>query len=136
MECGELPSGPGRKGAREVDGEGSRRRKRHSRPTIDVSGTVSFGETWALEAAVIPRKRNLLGKPSEMRVRRTGFPLSREMAGISKGISSQMTPTLRMPLGIQASIERSAAGTPRRGRRGVPNHLRGFVNEWLISWPN
>jgi mono/diheme cytochrome c family protein len=78
MECGELPSGPGRKGPCQVDGEGSRRRKRDSRSTVDA--------------------------PNAM--------------------------------GMQASIGRSAVGTPRRCRRGGPNCMKGFANEWLISWPN
>src|SRR5208337_5541213 len=78
MEFGELPSGPGRKGPCQVDSEGSRRRKRDSRSTVDA--------------------------PNAM--------------------------------GMQASRGRSAVGTPRRCRRGVRNCLRGFVNEWLVSWPN
>jgi len=64
--------------------------------------------------------RNLLGKPSEMRCRRTGFlPQSGTgMTGVSKGIPSQMTPrpTARQngEDGGPASVGRSKA--PRYSR--------------------
>jgi len=58
---------------------------------------VSFASHGRCKPQSFPSRhggRNLLGKPSEMRCRRTGFlPQSgRGMTGVSKGIPSQMTP--------------------------------------------
>ena len=84
---------------------------------------VSFARHGRCKPQSFPSRhggRNLLGKPSEMRCRRTGFlPQSGTgMTGVSKGIPSQMTPrpTARQngEDGGPASVGRSKA--PRYSR--------------------